>query len=1285
MDLSNNNNLSVIQWNSGGLSHSKLQEFKDFLHDKNPHIVLLSETHWKENKNKEKENKKSGPVFNGYNIVRADRKKGKGGGVAILIHTSISFKEITLPKIDCMEIVGVSISTDSGLVDFISVYCPRGNSTTQQVCQLFDAPGNQFVIGGDFNAHHQLWEKTGTRPNRGGSSLVAALTEVTDVSLLTPKNLNTRMCPQTAKFSTIDLTFSSAFLSLDADIKVGDHLGSDHLPVFISLNTVPKQATSRAPKWLFDDKKWDQWNRLEADRLNDVEFLSISEPDTAHQTFYGAIMSASLCVHRVSKFDPSQQKQKPPVWYKEQNRKNKSLWLDRIKIFRDDQSTENLLKMKKAEGVKKKYNRKCQSQSWVNHISSLDVKNGQSKVWSFTKNMLGRGNDAPVDCTTIRSPSGELLFEPKEKAELFRSVFDVSSGMGSTYTECHPKIQECIDTEEPNLLNTPILMSEIDAMISALKLCAMGADKIHNQMLMKLNAENKKSLLHLFNRLLATGFVPKQWKEATVIPLLKPGKKKEDAKSYRPISLTSCLCKAFERIINNRLTWFVESKGILPNFQSGFRRGRSTVDNLVSLEQEIRISFNQSKNVYAIFLDITKAYDLLWIPGLLHKLANIGVTGSCLKWIKSFLTDRSFCVRIGDHSTDFLPMFTGVPQGSILSPLLFNIMLMDFPGPRLGIKALLYADDFAAYLKAKTADEAERRFNPYLGKISAWAKLWRFTFSIEKCAAIAFSRERAPPMEPLLFLSGHPIPMVKSFKFLGLIFDRKLLWKEHVQSVILRVVKTKNLFAVLTKHKRGPNLQCLLILFKTLVRSIVDYGLIVYGAACASSIEKIDVVLRSIMRLILGAFKSTPVSTLYAELGLEPTADRRTWLAAKYVLNLSNKPSNAAYPSARSVMYGGYVWKPRSIPCLNAPMQQLYAHGWSGFELEPEYISPPNAIKPPAPWTPLPFDTKFFPWSKEKAIANKAESCRKIQEWSDSLPAATVFFYTDGSVCSVSDQVSCAFFSPTPLVERAWSLSTGSSIFSAEVTAIVQVLSYVYNLEDVTDEICIFTDSKSVVQAISASKVKSLNPACLQARHLASCLKTSGTKVTIAWIPSHIGVPGNEKADELAVGERQSPSGAKIVNSLDASECAARFKKVWQSSVVNKLQQECLKDTVQCRTSLGVFDWQFDKNRQNSVALHRIRTGHNLLNKYQFRLDEGADPSCRFGCEKLEDAEHLLLHCPVLDSHRRNLVLFFSKNNIDLNFQSITGCNLNLDRNTQLKIRDKVISFFKVAKIRHLI
>jgi hypothetical protein len=167
-------------------------------------------------------------------------------------------------------------------------------------------------------------------------------------------------------------------------------------------------------------------------------------------------------------------------------------------------------------------------------------------------------------------------------------------------------------------------------------------------------------------------------------------------------------------------------------------------------------------------------------------------------------------------------------------------------------------------------------------------------------------------------MSGLPIPVVTSFKFPSLFFDRKLLWKEQVDSVASRCTKAKNLFAILTKHKRGPTVAYFVTLFKALVQSIVDYGLIVYGAASAISIARINVHLMGILRLILGAFKSTPVEVLYAELGLVPTADRRIWLVAKYTLNLSTKPSSATYPSANSIMHDGHVWKPRSNPCLFA-------------------------------------------------------------------------------------------------------------------------------------------------------------------------------------------------------------------------------------------------------------------------------------------------------------------------------------------------------------------------------
>jgi hypothetical protein len=144
----------------------------------------------------------------------------------------------------------------------------------------------------------------------------------------------------------------------------------------------------------------------------------------------------------------------------------------------------------------------------------------------------------------------------------------------------------------------------------------------------------------------------------------------------------------------------------------------------VDLEQRIRRGFNskKGKKTYALFLDISKAYDVVWIPGLLKKLAKLGISGNILGWLKNFLTDRSFCVRIGNVLSESRSIKTGVPQGAILSPLLFNIMLSDFPGPSRGVKVLLYADDVEADVSADSCDEAEGLLQPFLDKISAWAK-----------------------------------------------------------------------------------------------------------------------------------------------------------------------------------------------------------------------------------------------------------------------------------------------------------------------------------------------------------------------------------------------------------------------------------------------------------------------------------------------------------------------------------------------------------------------------------
>lgn len=146
-------------------------------------------------------------------------------------------------------------------------------------------------------------------------------------------------------------------------------------------------------------------------------------------------------------------------------------------------------------------------------------------------------------------------------------------------------------------------------------------------MLSHFSRANRSYLLHLFNLFLLSGYVPSSWNTSIIIPLLKPAKHPDRPDSYRPISLTSNLCKVFGRLVNSRLSWHLEAKNFLPSFQAGFRKGLSTVDHIVALECIIKKGFDDSTNTYAIFLDLSKAFDSTWLSGLLFKLASVGIDG----------------------------------------------------------------------------------------------------------------------------------------------------------------------------------------------------------------------------------------------------------------------------------------------------------------------------------------------------------------------------------------------------------------------------------------------------------------------------------------------------------------------------------------------------------------------------------------------------------------------------------------------------------------------------------
>ncbi len=277
-------------------------------------------------------------------------------------------------------------------------------------------------------------------------------------------------------------------------------------------------------------------------------------------------------------------------------------------------------------------------------------------------------------------------------------------------------------------------MEEMKRAIKSSRNSSPGKDKVCFVMLKHIGEGALLKLLHLYNRVWEEGRLPKKWKEAIVIPIRKFGKDPSKPTSYRPIALTSNLCKIMERMIIERISYELEKKGKLANYQSGFRKGRSTMDAVIRLENEIRKAQENKETKIAVFLDIEKAYDMMWKEGVLIKLHKLGIGGRGFNWIKDFLYERNTQVRIGSELSNQYTVENSTPQGSVVSPLLFIIIMINdiFVKVPADIGRSLFADDGALWKRGRNMEYVVRKVQGALDKVVEWGSEWGCRFSVEK-------------------------------------------------------------------------------------------------------------------------------------------------------------------------------------------------------------------------------------------------------------------------------------------------------------------------------------------------------------------------------------------------------------------------------------------------------------------------------------------------------------------------------------------------------------------------
>jgi ribonuclease HI/exonuclease III len=1121
------NQLSLLQWNCRSIQN-KTHVLANFLKEHFFHVLLLQSLNCSFFQL---------PKLDGYYYPPVCDTENGRVMTATYVSISITYTSFAIPvdSVDCrLSVCGVSIPSGKHCTKIVNVYYPSGSKESKQVDWIVNKINSEeasWIIGGDFNVSNRLWDSDaiiGEGEHLADTILNSYLTELNDGTFTRIGNKNQRN-------TAIDITLATNDLTTDFNWKTcDDSLFSDHLPILIDFKNNDKSDSpdiNQSPKYKYKFANWDVFQALlKADccNINPVD----DNLNIYLQNLRTMILNAADIA--IPKYSPKTHGKCRPTaeWWTHNCDDAISNKRKAMRNYQKIQSEENRKILFEKEKICKETLEHAKSKHWEDFcLSEVQSPADLSLLWKKIKSLQNNYHQ-PVKPLEINGHRTTSAFEKASVlAESFAKVSQSKNLSTSEKQFRHDEESKFLHPEPNNSAdyNDDFLLSELITAINKLpnNEKATGNDPISNHMIRHLPESFLKMLLHFFQSCWTAGFVPDDWKEAVVVGIPKPGKPKHLPSSYRPIALTSHLSKLYERLVKSRLENMIEEHNILPLCQAGFRKNRSCIEHVVHLVEHAKRAISNKQTTVTTFFDIKRAFDSVWHAKLLNKLRCLGISGRLYEFVKSFLDNRRISVQVGSAMSPSYTLDMGVPQGSVVAPVLFSLMLHDIEQEigKPGLFISLFADDLAIWLDCNSLSKKGKqlwlkKYQIIINSVQNYMMKNGFALSPEKTTLMVFTRNFLSRKDFHIYIDNQKITHSISTKFLGVVLHQNLSWDPHIQHLISKARRGVSVIKLLC-GVTWVTKKSLIHLTQALVRSRLCYG---HEATFTKTdnqwlcLERIE--LRA-LKAALGVSIYSINDLVYQNVGWLPLRDQCKLQTAKFQTKALDLSSSNNVQSVLTRDYSSNSDSHRQHLSERKPQVYRLTSPISSYTEDLfnqkliHSVEEQSTIPTKPSWRrrhPT-FDYQYGEKCTKKDNPNLISSLAKERLNMKYCNYSKIF--TDGSILE-SGEIGCAFAIPDTNISKMYKLNQGVSIFSAELYAIYMACSYLQDLESPPKNVVILSDSKSVVEALSKGGTKTRRGLQNKLLNLIDNLLRKNINLTIMWIPSHVGIRGNEIVDKAA-------------------------------------------------------------------------------------------------------------------------------------------------------------------------